>query len=42
MNRKEFHQYVMTGIKLAFGVSLAVTSFVAAIVLLIIVVTSKI
>ena len=42
MDRKEFHNYIMTGIKLAFGVSLAVTSFIAVIVLLIIVVASKI
>ena len=42
MKRKKFHNYVITGMKLAFGVSLAVTSLIAAIVLLIIVIASKI
>jgi len=41
MEREKFHKYITTGMKLAFGISLAVTSFIAAIVLLIIVVASK-
>jgi len=35
MNKKEFHKYVNTGMKLALGISLAVTSFVSIILLLI-------
>tara|TARA_Y100000361_G_scaffold61130_1_gene53631 strand:- start:737 stop:865 length:129 start_codon:yes stop_codon:yes gene_type:complete len=42
MKRKKFHNYVMTGMKLAFGISLAVTSLIAAVVLLVIVISSKI
>ncbi len=42
MKRKKFHNYVMTGMRLAFGISLAVTSLIAAIVLLIFFITSKI
>jgi|TARA_R100000081_G_C4797699_1_gene161991 hypothetical protein len=41
MKRNKFHNYVMTGMRLAFGISLAVTSLIAAIVLLIIVMASK-
>jgi hypothetical protein len=41
MDRIKFHKYVTTGMKLAFGISLAVTSFIAAIVLLIIVIAFK-
>ena len=41
MKRKKFHNYVMTGIKLAFGISLAVTSLIAAIVLFVFFVASK-
>ena len=42
MKRKKFHNYVITGMRLAFGISLAVTSLIAAIVLLIFFITSKI
>ncbi len=41
MKRKKFHNYVMTGMKLAFGISLAVTSLIAAIVLFVFFVVSK-
>tara|TARA_R100000697_G_scaffold79844_1_gene92019 strand:+ start:1016 stop:1144 length:129 start_codon:yes stop_codon:yes gene_type:complete len=41
MKRKKFHNYVMTGMKLAFGISLAVTSLIAAIVLFVFFVASK-
>ena len=41
MDRIKFHKYVITGMKLVFGVSLAVTSFIAAIILLIIVIANK-
>ena len=42
MKRKKFHNYVMTGMKLAFGISLAVTSLIAAIVLFVFFVASKV
>ena len=42
MKRKKFHNYVMTGMKLAFGISLAVTSLIDAIVLFIFFVVSKV
>tara|TARA_B100000927_G_scaffold244559_1_gene206909 strand:- start:568 stop:696 length:129 start_codon:yes stop_codon:yes gene_type:complete len=42
MKRKKFHNYVMTGIKLAFGISLAVTSLIAVIVLFVFFVASKV
>ena len=41
MKRKKFHNYVMTGMRLAFGISLAVTSIIAAIVLFVFFVASK-
>ncbi len=42
MKRKKFHNYVMTGMRLAFGISLAVTSIIAVIVLFIFFVASKV
>ena len=42
MKRKKFHNYVITGIKLAFGISLAVTSLIAVIVLFVFFVASKV
>jgi len=42
MKRKKFHNYVMTGMKLAFGISLAVTSLIAVIVLFVFFVASKV
>ena len=41
MKRKKFHNYVMTGMRLAFGISLAVTSIIAVIVLFVFFVASK-
>tara|TARA_Y100001973_G_C5137952_1_gene301358 strand:- start:251 stop:379 length:129 start_codon:yes stop_codon:yes gene_type:complete len=42
MKRKKFHNYVMTGMRLAFGISLAVTSIIAVIVLFVFFVASKV
>ena len=42
MKRKKFHNYVMTGMRLAFGISLAVTSISAVIILFIFFVASKV
>ena len=42
MKRKKFHNYVMTGMRLAFGISLAVTSIIAVIVLFVFLVASKV
>lgn len=42
MKRKKFHDYMVTGMKLAFGISLAVTSFIAIIIILIITIANKI
>tara|TARA_B100000963_G_scaffold276420_1_gene244731 strand:+ start:15 stop:143 length:129 start_codon:yes stop_codon:yes gene_type:complete len=41
MEREKFHKYITTGMKLAFGISLAVTSLIAAIVLFVFFVASK-
>ena len=41
MKRKKFHKYAMTGMRLAFGISLAVTSLIAAIVLFIFFITTR-
>ena len=41
MKRKKFHKYVMTGMRLAFSISLAVTSLIAAIVLFVFFITTR-
>ena len=41
MDREKFHKYIMTGMRLAFGISLAVTSLIAAIVLFVFFITTR-
>ena len=41
MDRIKFHKYITIGMKLAFGISLAVTSFIAAIVLFVFFITTR-
>ena len=41
MDREKFHKYVMTGMRLVFGISLAVTSLIAAIVLFVFFITTR-